>query len=204
MYISPDDRLLLADRDGHQIMNFDLDGTLLSTIGNRQRPGFQRPFNHPTDVASGPNGDLYVADGYGNSTVHVFSPDGEWKQTWGRPGKGPGEFTTPHAIRVHRDGRVLVVDRENGRIQAFSPGGEYLSAWGDLAGPMDLYAAPDGMVFVTDHVPRLSMFGPDGTLLGRCKGPFYGAHGVWGDSQGNLFQAEMEPMNCLVKLTRIE
>jgi peptidylglycine monooxygenase len=149
------------------------------------------------------NGDIYVADGYGNSTVHVFSPGGELKRTWGRPGSGPGEFSVPHAVRIHPDGRVLVTDRENHRVQVFSPDGEYLNAWGDFFRPMDLYVDPDGMVYVTDQVPRLSMLTPEGKLVGRCRPVLNGAHGIFGDSGGNLYLAEAAPENRLTKLTRL-
>src|SRR5581483_8410615 len=104
----------------------DVDGRQRFTLGQRHRPRFQAPFNHPADVTVAPSGDIYVADGYANSTVHRFAPDGTLRRTWGRPGRGPGEFTTPHAVRVHPDGRVIVADRENDRVQVFSPDGEYL------------------------------------------------------------------------------
>jgi hypothetical protein len=41
----------------------------------------------------------------------------------------------------------------------------------------------------------------DGRLIGRCRPVLYGAHGVWGDSRGNLYLAEASPMN---RITRLE
>ncbi len=55
-----------------------------------------------------------------------------------RPGSGPGEFTTPHAIWVDRSERVLVADRENNRVQVFDRDGRFLEMWGDLYHPMDI------------------------------------------------------------------
>src|SRR5688572_13634240 len=78
---------------------------------------FRRPFNHPTAVAVSLNGEIYVADGYGNSRVHKFSPDGRLLLSWGSPGKGPGQFRVPHSIWVDRNQRVSVCDRENDRVQ---------------------------------------------------------------------------------------
>jgi peptidylglycine monooxygenase len=46
---------------------------------------------------------------------------------------------------------------------------------------------------VTDLVPSLSMLSPDGRMLGRCRPVLNGAHGVWGDADGNLFLAEPNP-----------
>ena len=57
----------------------------------------------------------------------------------------PGEFTTPHAIWIDGEGRVLVADRENNRIQVFTPDGDYLASWGDHYHPMDIYGGPDGL-----------------------------------------------------------
>jgi sugar lactone lactonase YvrE len=203
IFITPDNHVLLADRDAHQVLRFDLDGTLDLALGERHRPRLQAPFNHPADATSAPNGDILVADGYANSAVHRFSSDGKLLHSWGYPGTAAGAFSTPHAIRVHPDGRLLVADRENNRIQIFSAGGEYLSEWGDLYHPMDIYIDAAGRTFVTDQIPRLTMFAPDGTLLGRCRPVPYQPHGIFGDSHGDLYIAEPSPMDRITKLVRL-
>lgn len=202
IFITRDDLILLVDRDAHQVLGFDPQGRLQLVLGERHRPSLQAPFNHPADVAAARNGDIYVADGYGNSAVHCFSGQGEWKRTWGRPGSGPGEFTTPHAVWVGDDDRVLVADRENNRVQIFNLDGEYLGEWNDFYHPMDIYVDANGRVYVTDQIPRLSVLTADGTLVGRCRPVLDGAHGVWGDSQGNLYLAEVQPMHRVTKLAR--
>ncbi len=190
IFITPDDRVLLVDRDAHQVLICSLDGTLLDSLGERHRPQWQEPFNHPTDVAVAADGEIYVSDGYGNSSVHRFSAAGELKRTWGRPGTGPGEFSTPHGIWVDRSERVLVGDRENNRLQIFDREGEYLSEWGDFYHPMDIYEDDRGMVFVTDQTPRISVMSPEGRLVGRCGSVFDMPHGVRGNAAGDLFVAE--------------
>jgi DNA-binding beta-propeller fold protein YncE len=204
IFITPDDLVVLIDRDGHQVMGFDTSGNVRFTLGDREHPQLQAPFNHPADVAVAPNGDIYVADGYANSAVHRFSGDGELKQTWGKQGDGPGEFTTPHAVWVDSEGRVLVADRENNRIQVFAGDGDYLDSWGDHYHPMDIYVDADGLIYVTDQIPRLSVLAADGRLIGRCRPVLYGAHGVWGDSRGNLYLAEASPMNRITQLEPID
>jgi len=200
IFITPDDLVVVVDRDGHRVIGFSTFGLHRFTLGDREHPRLQAPFNHPADVAVAANGEIYVADGYANSAVHRFSPQGEWMQTWGQPGGGPGEFTTPHAVWIDRQGRVLVADRENNRIQVFTADGEYVDAWGDHYHPMDIYGDADGFIYVTDQIPRLSKLSPDGQLVGRCRPVLYGAHGVWGDAQGNLFLAEASPTNRITKL----
>ena len=203
IFITPDDMVLLVDNDTHQLFGFDSHGNLELTIGERNRPSFQAPFNHPTNVAVAPNGDIYVTDGYGNSSVHCFGKDGTWIRSWGRPGSGPGEFSTPHSVWVDGDNRVLVADRENNRVQLFDAAGRYITEWGGFYHPMDIFVDRDGMIYVTDQTPRLSKLSPDGTLAGRCRPALTSPHGVWGDSRGNLFIAELATENRISRLAPI-
>ena len=199
IFVTADDRVFVIDRDRHQVLVFSLDGKLLGTLGERDRPRFQAPLNHPTDVAVADDGEIYVSDGYGNSAVHRFSADHRLIRTWGSPGQGPGEFSTPHAIWIDRSNRVLVADRENHRVQIFDREGAYLGEWRDFYLPMDLYEDARGMVYVTDHIPRLSMMTPEGKLAGRCRPTFNLPHGISGNAEGDLFIAEMNPPS-IVKL----
>ena len=197
--VTADDRVFVVDRDRHQVLIFTVDGELSGTLGERDHPRFQAPFNHPTSVAVAPDGEIYVSDGYGNSAVHRFSADHRLIRTWGSPGQGPGEFSTPHAVWIDRSNRVLVADRENNRVQLFDRDGEYLGEWGDFYHPMGLYEDARGMVYVTDEIPRLSMVTPEGKLAGRCRPSFNRPHGISGNAGGDLFIAEMNPQS-IVKL----
>lgn len=189
--IGPDDHLYVVDRDAHEVVIFNRDGVRLGGIGNRHRPN--APFNHPCDVAIAPSGQIYVADGYGASTVHRFDRNGDLIESWGAPGGEPGYFSTPHGIWALADGRVAVTDRENNRVQVFTAEGELVDIWPDLYQPMDLFQDAAGHIYVTDKVPRLSQYAPDGTLLARCRPVLNGAHGVWGNAAGNIYLAEMNP-----------
>src|ERR671926_211444 len=137
--IGPDDSVYLTDDLDHTVRKFTRDGQLLFTLGVSGQPsdtGYSGtlesitrggpPFNRPTNLAVAPSGDLYVSDGYGNARVHRYSADGKLIQSWGEPGTAPGQFILPHGIWVAADGRVLVADRENDRVQIFSPNGEFL------------------------------------------------------------------------------
>ena len=190
-FVTAQNTIFLADRDAHQVCAFDQYGTLLLTLGTRHRPG--RPFNHPSDIAVGPSGDIYVSDGYGNSRVHRFSPDGTLLHSWGEPGRGPGQFGLPHAVWVLPDGRVLVADRENNRVQVFTPEGQYLTEWPDFYHPADIYADAEGTIYITDEIPRLTAVDDEGVMVGRCRPSLNTPHGIYGDSRGNLFIAEIRP-----------
>lgn len=230
IFISPEDQVFLVDYDNHSVRRFTLDGKLLQTIGPAGIPsdsGYDGlevssithgagPYNRPTNLATGPSGDLYVSDGYGNSRVHRFSDDGELINSWGEPGTGPGEFNLPHSVWVHTDGRVFVVDRENDRIQIFSPTGEYLTSWLDVQRPTELFIDKNNLVYVSemcwragdqsyrrgpileDAYSRMSIYDIDGNLLLRWgdhdptkPGYFIAAHGLWVDDEGSLYVAEV-------------
>jgi peptidylglycine monooxygenase len=201
IYISPDQHVFVCNRDEHEVLKLTPEGKVVLTLGQRGRPALRAPFNHPADVAVARNGDIYVADGYGNSSVHRFSADGKHLATWGGPGLGRGQFTTPHGIWVDARDRIFVADRENNRVQLFSPEGDFYGEWGDVYHPMDIYIDPAGVVYVTDQIPRITMFSPEGQMLARGRPVDAGAHGLWGDSKGNLYLAEMR-LTQVTKLIR--
>ena len=201
IYISADDTVFLVDRDAHEVLAFDRDGEVKMRLGNRGRPALQAPFNHPADIAVSPiTGEIYVSDGYGNSAVHRFAPDGQHLGTWGERGDGPGMFTTPHGVWVDSRGRVVVTDRENHRIQLFTADGRFLEERRDLYEPMDVFEDGDGFLYVTDHTPRMTVYDADGGLVTRVRTPDI-SHGVWGDSNGNIYLAcNEQPVTKLVRI----
>lgn len=189
IFIGPDDGVYLADRDAHQVLKYTTEGEMLMALGTRYRAALQAPFNHPSDIAVSPTGDIYVSDGYGNSCVHRFTADGRHTASFGTPGSGPGQFRVPHSLRVAKDGRLYVCDRENHRVQVFSEDGEYLDQWTDFKFPMGIHIDADQTVYVTDQVPRLSILNLDGKLLARGR-TFENGHNVYSDSRGDLYAVD--------------
>ena len=199
IYISPSDDIYLIDRDAHEVLKLDVDGNVKLRLGKREKPSLGGPFNHPADVAVAPNGDILVADGYGNSRVHRFSADGSLIKSWGEPGHGRGAFTTPHGVWVGGDSRVYVCDRENNRVQVSTLEGEYVTEWGDLFHPMDILADAQENFHVSDQIPRITIFDADGRLVSRCRTPFF-AHGMWMDSRGDIYIAD--PSKGVAKMVK--
>lgn len=202
--VTPDDRVLLVDRDAHVVSIWTVEGKELLRLGTHHRPRHGAPFNHPSDAAVDAAGRIWVADGYANARLHVFDPEGRHLDSFGGPGHGPGEFSTPHGIWIDRAGRVLVADRENGRVQVLDGEGRFLEEWRDLYKPMDIWEDAEGGILVTDQISRLSLFAPDGTLRGRCRAAIIYAHGVWGDADGAIYLAELPPIDRIAKLVPIE
>ena len=197
------DRVWIADRDAHQVLCFSSDGAPLSSLGKRHTPRWRAPFNHPTKVAVSADGEIYVADGYGNGQIHRFDPAGGYLASFGEIGHQHGAFMTPHSLIVDRSNRVLVCDRENDRVQVFDRDGHWLASWEGLSRPMDIFEEIDGTFIVTDLVPSITSFAANGDRLGRCRPSLHGAHGISGDRNGNLYLAENETMS-VTRLTQVQ
>ena len=116
---------------GHsQVFKFSHNGDLQMLLGEAGIEGSDEShFAQPTDVEFGLDGSVYVSDGYVNSRIVNFSPEGEFLFEWGEFGDAPGQFHTPHDLAVDAQGRLYVADRENDRIQVFEPDGKFLSVF---------------------------------------------------------------------------
>ncbi len=196
--IAPDDHPYIVDRDGHQVIRCTPEGHPVTVLGGRNAA--LRPFNHPCDVAFGPEGDIYVADGYGNSLVHRFTAEGHLIRSFGRRGVNPGEFLCPHGVWVAPDGRVIVADRDNNRLQRFTADGEWIDTIGGFTKPMDIWGSDDGRIYVTDQGPTLSLLAGDGRILGCCRPVLKGAHGIAGDPARGLFYLAEDTPSRITRL----
>ena len=215
--IAPDDTLYCVSDHGHVVRHCTPDGKVLMTIGEPGRaskPHSGFPFNKCTDVALDPKtGDIYVADGYLNSSVHKYSPDGRLLFSWGTPGTDPGEFNIPHNIATDRDGYVYVADRENHRVQVFDSNGRYETQWANMHRPSGIYVSKEQHVYVAELGaeltvnrevpnigPRVSIFDTSGKRLARLGHPGFGfevgqfmaPHGICLDSAGDIYVGEVD------------
>lgn len=86
-------------------------------------------FGQIYSLAMGPDGTIYVMDRQ-VPALRVYNADGTYRTTFGRQGGGPGEYQRPDGgLNVLSDGRILLRDPGNARIQVYSPEGESLDTW---------------------------------------------------------------------------
>jgi DNA-binding beta-propeller fold protein YncE len=163
-----DDNLWIADMANHLVQKFTPEGKLLLKLGQKDQPGIGADkFNKPADVAVGPAGELYVADGYGNSRIAEFTADGKFVKDWGKKGKAPSEFNIPHVVMLDKNQRIVVGDRENLRVQRFDPKGEFLDQWKDTGSPYGLYLHQDRVYLADGRTGTIRVLDNQGKLLAR-------------------------------------
>ncbi len=100
-----------------RVMKFKTDGSTLLDIPKTAFPADKGKLSL-TSVDVGPNGDLYVVDGYGKSWIFVFAKDGTFKTVFGGPG-APLNLSNTHKLFVDPrfdPPRLLLCDRGNNRI----------------------------------------------------------------------------------------
>jgi DNA-binding beta-propeller fold protein YncE len=163
--VDRDDFVWITDRARHLVRKFDRSGRLLLTLGTEGSPGTgENQFNRPADLAFGSSGEVYVADGYGNSRVMKFDHDGKFLKTWGEKGTAQSQFDLPHTIAVGADGRVYVGDRYNSRIQIFDAEGNLKEIWPGFV-PCGIAFDRAGNLFVADGVSKILLLDGRGQIV---------------------------------------
>ncbi len=195
--VDREENIWVTDVGAHRVFQFDPQGKLLLALGTGAAGGAEDQFDRPTDIAFGPKDEVYISDGYGNSRVMKFNVKGQLQTSWGTPGKEPGQFQLPHSILVDGDGRVLVGDRENNRIQVFDADGKWLETWNGYA-PYGMAQDADGRVFVADgRAGQVLLLDEKGKVrhrwgrIGTGVGQFQMPHMLGFNAGGDLFVAEV-------------
>ena len=140
--IDAHDNIWAVDKGSDMVIEFNPEGRVLMVFGRKKEASDESdgPWAHPsppappvdgmfrqvTDVTWDPAGNTYISDGYINSRVAKYDPDGNWIKSWGEFGKGPGQFRVLHSIQADAAGNIYVADRGNARIQVFDGGGNLI------------------------------------------------------------------------------
>ena len=187
----------------------------------------------PTNYAFLPDGGFFLADGYGSFRIHRYDKDGKWLSMFGKPGKGDGEFNTPHGIWIdNRPGgepSVVVCDRANARLQWFNVEGKHLKTVPGFILPANIDSHGD-VLLVPDLAARVTLLGKnneviahlgedpewraqvtkDGNKLRRnekgegwVSGKFLHPHDACFDAAGNIFVAEWVHTGRVTRLRKL-
>jgi sugar lactone lactonase YvrE len=130
--IDSDGNIWTVDSSSSMVLKFTPEGRKLMEISVGEQPAGRTGASGTSDIAFGPNGRLFISDGYGNARILEYNSKGQRVKQWGRAGTGPGEFRQPHGIAVDDRGVIYVADRLNARVQRFDLDGRYLGEWDSL------------------------------------------------------------------------
>ncbi len=207
-----------AANKGSAVIKFSPEGRVLLTLG---KPGVKgnppEALTEPTDVVTDPtNGDIYVAESHTDvedpalvGRISVFDRTGKFLRSIGKAGQGPGEFRTPHALEFDSQGRLIVMDRHNHRVQVLTKQGQFIAQYPEFGRGSGLAIDANDVIYtadsesdkarhpgwqrgirigslkdgkVTGYVPAHKTDSPDGAM----------GEGIAIDAAGNLYTAEAQ------------
>lgn len=150
--VDPEGSVWTTDAKTSMVVKYSPEGRKLMEISvGGQPPECEGNFCGTSDVAFGPDGQIFIADGYRNSRILEYTSQGEKVREWGTPGNGPGQFRLPHSIAVDEEGVIYVADRENGRIQYFDLEGNFLGMWTKYGKTFGLHLEPGVVWLATEE-----------------------------------------------------
>ncbi|MEO8126866.1 MAG: hypothetical protein ABJF23_25055 [Bryobacteraceae bacterium] len=197
------------------------------TVSEQYRPDAEgnRKKYSPTNLAVAPNGDIYVADGYGSSYINQYTAKAEYIRTFGGPGSAPGQLSCPHGITVDMRGPrpvLTVADRSNKRIQNFTLDGKHIDFVNGVSSPCH-FSERKGIFVISDLDARVTLLdkenkviahlGADDPKEARARrtrpreefiaGKFVCPHGACWDHKGNIFVVEWVDVGRVTKLRKV-
>jgi hypothetical protein len=181
----------------------------------------------PTNVAIAPNGDVFVADGYGSFYIHQYNSKAELINTFGGQGKDPGQLNQPHGLMLDKREEtpvLLVADRGNRRIQRFTLEGKHIDFIEGTKLPCHFHEQK-GVVVVPDLMARVTLMDKDNKVIAHLgdgeysqqdwsklrtqerdkftPGKFVCPHSAIFDRTGNIFVVEWVEVGRVTKLRRV-
>ena len=211
----------------HEVIKLKLDGERQWNIEFPKEAGIYKDANDfkPCAVTVGPDGSIFIADGYGANFVLKFDKDRKFVKAFGGPGEAEGKFNTCHGIALDtRQGKplLLVCNRNNNRVEYWDLDGNFVKIiQKDLRMPAAVHIRGDYAVF-PELQGRVTVLDKNGNIVaqvgdnpvpgqranyglptdqwkdGICNSP----HGASIDKDGNLFVSEWSQFGHLHKFAR--
>jgi hypothetical protein len=126
--------LYITDHELGEVYKATLDGRILMTIKHPKLIGQYGDCDKfkPTETCVGPNGDIYIADGYGSQFILQYSAKGEFIRKFGGDSFGEKYFKQAHGVtldvRNPNDPVLMCTDRVKTCFKIFSLDGTYRSS----------------------------------------------------------------------------
>jgi hypothetical protein len=203
------------------------DGTVVQKITAPPEAGFKEPNEWKlTAAVPGPDGSIFIANGYADCRLFQFDKQGNFKKSYGGKGHTEGLFDCNHGVTVdtrYDQPLMLICDRENRRLCHFDFDGKFvrtvtqhlrrpcqISFHGDFAVISEL----EGRVTILDKDNTPVAFLGDNPQKSQwanykvepgaiTKASFSAAHGVHIDKNANIYVSDWNQTGRVTKLARI-
>jgi hypothetical protein len=204
-----------------------MDGTVVLKITAPPEAGFKAPNEwRLTAAVPAPDGNVFIANGYGDSRLFRFDSKGNYNASYSGKGKTDGLMDCSHGLAVDRrydQPLLLVCDRENRRLCHFDFDGKFvrtvtqhlrrpcqISFYGDYAVISEL----EGRVTILDRDNVPVAFLGDNPLKSQWANytvkpgeiapvRFSAAHGCHIDEHANIYVSDWNQTGRVTKLARM-
>ena len=209
------------------VVKMKTDGTVLQKITAPPEAGFKLPNEwRVTSVVPGPDGSIYIANGYGDSRIFRFDKNGKYQASFAGKGTEDGKCDCCHGLAVdtrYDQPLLLVCDRENFRLSHFDFDGKFVghvtqhmrrpcqvSFRGDHAIVSELQGRVTVLdkdnvpvAFIGDN-PKQSQWANYGLSPDSIPVTvFSAAHGCYIDPDANIYVSDWNRTGRVTKLTRV-
>jgi peptidylamidoglycolate lyase len=124
--------LFICDTNRHQVIKTTIDGRVLLTLDYPKETGEYTKADEyvPTETTIAPNGDIYVADGYGKDFIIQYDTKGKYIRHFGGRGTEEKHLLNAHGVCMdYRDKNntcLIVSSRQQNAFKRYSLDGNYL------------------------------------------------------------------------------
>ncbi len=164
--------LYIARPTEHEVAKIKPDGERVWTLNYPAESGLYKDakgFN-PCAVTVGPDGSIFVADGYGANYVLKFDPNRKFVKAFGGPGKEIGKFNTCHGIGLDTRGAkplLFVCNRNNDRVEHWDLDGNFVEViQKDLRMPAAVHIRGD-LALIPELKGRVTVLQKDGSIAAQ-------------------------------------
>lgn len=126
--------LFITDEKINKVYKTTLSGTILLEIDYPKMISAYESADmwKPTETAVAPNGDFYVADGYGQNYIVQYSPKGEYIRHFGGEGEEEGQFKCCHGVTLDTrkaEPELLITSRTKNEFKRFTLEGQHIETF---------------------------------------------------------------------------
>jgi hypothetical protein len=205
------------------------DGSIVLKLPFPQESGLDLKQFNPTAITVGPNGDIFLSDGYASNHIFKFDKTGKYLMHFGNKGNDLKQFNTAHGMTLdtrYDPPRLLICDRNHepkGRLLHYDLDGNFIAEVVTGLGMPTSVAISGDYVSVPDLTGRLVILDKNNVIVSVLgynadaskggnfnvpqdqwiEGVFSGTHGSYWDKDGNLYVQDWNVSGRIMKLVRV-